>query len=284
MLTVDSLVEGTHFLPRSPPRAVGRAAVQVSLSDAAAKGSRPAAVLLALLVPPRTPPRWPEEAVRGADAAARAAGALLVGGDTKASDRRALVTTVLAWGDRRHLAPRSRARAGDLLFTTGTVGRGGAAFLGLERAGARPADRVLDRLLDVRPRLREGIGLGAVAHAMLDTSDGLSEGAWLLSGGSRVRVVLEADRLPWDRGLGTPDPANPTWRSAAFYGGDYELLAAVPRSATAVAGRWATRIGRIEPGRGAYLELNGRRTRLPRAGWDPFGTTAEGRGAGRTPC
>ncbi len=277
VLKVDSLVEGTHFLRGSPPRDVGRAAVQVSLSDAAAKGSRPAAVLLALLIPPETPHRWPEEVARGAEAAARAVGALLVGGDTKSSARRAVVSTVLSWGDRRHLAPRTAARAGDWLFTTGTVGRGGAAFRDLQRSRAHPTDRVLRRLLEVRPRLHEGVGLAAVAHAMLDTSDGLAEGAWLLSGASRVRVVLEADRLPWDRTLGAPDATNPEWRRDAFYGGDYELLAAVPRADAKVAARWATRIGRIEPGRGAYLELEGQRVRLPRAGWDPFAAGAEER-------
>jgi thiamine monophosphate kinase len=112
---------------------------------------------------------------------------------------------------------------------------------------------------------------------MLDTSDGLAEGAWLLSGASHVRVVLEADRLPWDRTLGAPDATNPEWRRDAFYGGDYELLAAVPRADAKVAARWATRIGRIEPGRGAYLELEGQRVRLPRAGWDPFAAGAEER-------
>ncbi len=271
ILTTDSLVEGTHFLPRSPPRAVGQAAVRVSLSDVAAKGGRPAAVLLALVLSPRTPRRWAEEVTRGAESAARAGGARVVGGDTKAADRQALVSTVLAWGDRRHLAPRTGARPGDLLFTTGTVGRGGAAFRDLAHAGPHPADRVLRRLLQVRPRLKEGAALGAFAHAMLDTSDGLAESARLLANASRVRVVVEARRIPWDRRLGGVRSHDPEWTATAFYGGDYELLAAVPPARAREAARWATVIGRVEPGRGAYLDLDGRFAPLPRAGWDPFG-------------
>ncbi|MCI4328527.1 MAG: AIR synthase related protein, partial [Thermoplasmata archaeon] len=51
LLTTDALVEGTHFLAASPPRDVGSAAAAVSLSDVAAKGGRPVALLLDLLLP-----------------------------------------------------------------------------------------------------------------------------------------------------------------------------------------------------------------------------------------
>jgi thiamine-monophosphate kinase len=58
LLTTDALSEGTHFLSASPPRAIGRAAAGASLSDIAAKGGRPVALLLDLLLPPAAPERW----------------------------------------------------------------------------------------------------------------------------------------------------------------------------------------------------------------------------------
>ncbi|MGA9840124.1 MAG: thiamine-phosphate kinase, partial [Thermoplasmata archaeon] len=64
----------------------------------------------------------------------------------------------------------------------------------------------------------------------------------------------------------------------AFYGGDYELLAAIPRArwaraerAVARTGGRLTRVGEVERGRGAWLEVAGTRRPMPRAGWQPFG-------------
>ena len=69
VVTTDALVEGTHFVARSPPAAVGRAASAVSLSDVAAKGARPVGVFLAVVAPRGTPQRWAEQLVLGAERA-----------------------------------------------------------------------------------------------------------------------------------------------------------------------------------------------------------------------
>ncbi|MGI0052955.1 MAG: AIR synthase related protein, partial [Thermoplasmata archaeon] len=55
LATTDAFAEGTHFLARSPPHAVGRALAEANLSDLASKGGRPIGFLLALLLPPGTP-------------------------------------------------------------------------------------------------------------------------------------------------------------------------------------------------------------------------------------
>ncbi len=277
VVTVDSLVEGTHFLARSPPRLVGRAATAVSLSDLAAKGARPAGLLLALVLPASTARRWAEEVVLGAEAAAEAAGAHVVGGDTKGGPVRAVVSTAIGWGRRGRLAPRSRARPGDLLVTTGTVGRGGLAARALARSGRPSAG--LSGLLRIDPRVREGAALARYARAMVDTSDGLAEACRLMATASREQLVVDERSIPYapplDRGRLPPDRR----RAIAFYGGDYELLAAVPppyvaravRAVKAVGGR-LTVIGRVGRGRGAVLRSpDGRLVRMPAPGWDPFG-------------
>jgi thiamine-monophosphate kinase len=276
VLTTDALVEGTHFLPRSPPGRVGAAAAAVNLSDLAAKGAEPAAVLLSLVVPPGTPRAWAAAVVRGAEAMSERHGARVVGGDTKPGPVRTVVGFALGWGRTNALAPRSGARAGDLLVVTGTVGRGGcaAARLRASRRAVRPA---FAALLDVRPRVAEGIALVRAAHAMLDTSDGLAEACRLLSASSQKRVVIDEERLPWERELARTARTPARRRSVGFYGGDYELLAAVPPNRTpeiarAVerAGGRLTVVGRVERGRGAWLAAGGREMPMPLPGWRPF--------------
>jgi len=277
VVSTDTLVEGTHFLATSPPERVGAAATGVSLSDVAAKGATPDAILLALVLPVGTESAWAESVVRGAERFGARFGAHVVGGDTKPGPVRAVVSTVLGWGRAAHLAPRTGARPGDVLVTTGTVGRGGLAAARLAAGGAPGRKAVVD-LLDVRPRVREGIVLAPLSHALIDTSDGIAEAARLLARASAVRLVVDEEKLPLARGIGSVAPTAARRRAVAFYGGDYELLAAVPRGrvvraerAVRAAGGRLTRVGRVERGRGAWLRTRRGRVVMPAPGWQPFG-------------
>ncbi len=178
----------------------------------------------------------------------RSFGAPLVGGDTKPSPTRSVVSTVIGWGQKGRLAPRAAARPGDVVVTTGTVGRGGLAAYRWETCDRSPSGRrrALRELLDVRPRVREGVVLSRWAHAMLDTSDGIADASRLLAEASQVRIVIAEGQVPVDPGLkALPSAAR---ARAIVYGGDYELLAALPptRVAGAVA---AVRVGRRAPHR-----------------------------------
>ncbi len=277
LLTTDALVEGTHFLSGSPPGRIGAAAASVNLSDLAAKGAVPVGLLLALIVPPGTPARWAAAVVAGAERTMERYGGRVIGGDTKPGPVRTVVGSAIGWGDPAHLAPRTDARPGDVVAVTGTVGRGGVAAEGLRTAG--PTDRrALVRMLDVRPRVREGRALARWAHAMLDTSDGLAEAARLLADASHVRIVIDEDRIPWAPGLARLASDRARRRRLGFFGGDYELLAtfdpgAFGRAAGSVArGEGAlTAIGRVARGTGAWLRSRSRESPMPPAGWRPFG-------------
>ncbi len=276
VVSTDTLVEGWHFLRESPPELVGGAAAAVGLSDVASKGARPAALLLALIVRPGTPEAWARRVVLGAERLAARHGAHLVGGDTKAGGTPTVVGTVLGWGDARTLVARSTARPGDLLVTTGSVGRGGASSLGLGTNGAR-RERAVREMLEVRPRVAEGLALAPLAHAMLDTSDGLADSATLLAEASRVRVELNEASFPWDRRLAPLPPERR--RRLAFYGGDYELFAAVAPRRLPAARRALERVGTplsvvgvVRRGRGAFLRTPDGVGPMPPGGWRPFGT------------
>jgi len=282
LLTSDALVEGYHFLAGTSPRAVGAAAASVSLSDVAAKGGRPVAFLLDLLVPPGTPESWARSVVEGAEAQLSGFGAHVVGGDTKPSSRTAVVGTLVGIGDPARLAPRTGARPGDRIVTTGTVGRGGLAYLQWLRRPSSPRARA--GLLRIRPRVHEGRRLARWAHSMIDTSDGLADSTRILAAASGVRLVIEETRLPIDPALRRAVGSPISRRGRAFLGGDYELLATVDPGAVPVAtaalrrlGCRLSEIGWVEAGRGAWLDSDGRRTAMPEGGWRPFD-----RGARRT--
>ncbi|MCI4364413.1 MAG: thiamine-phosphate kinase [Thermoplasmata archaeon] len=277
LLTTDAFSEGYHFFADSPPRAVGRALVGVNASDLAAKGGRPVAFLLDLLMPPGTPAEWSRQVVRGVREELRRIGAPLVGGDAKPAACRVLVGTFLGEASSSRLAPRSGARTGDLLLLTGSVGRAGWAAQRMIRSRGATRLRAHRALLEITPRLAEGELLVRYAHAMLDTSDGFAEAARLLASASHRQVLVEEEALPFDPVILNARLTHPERLRLSAYGGEYELLAAIPPSSLAVVRRGLGRlscpfriIGRVETGRGAWLLRDGRCVPLPASSWQPW--------------
>ncbi|MHB8351409.1 MAG: AIR synthase-related protein, partial [Thermoplasmata archaeon] len=160
---------------------------------------------------------------------------------------------------------------------TGTVGRGGLAAWQLRRR-PEPRRHRLRALLDLHARVAEGRGLAPRVHALLDSSDGLFGALHLLSAASRVAILLEEETIPFHPDLLSEVPGWADRLRIAGFGGDYELVAALDpraeraaRAAVAAVGGTLTVVGRVASGRGAVLQRrDGRRERLPPAGWDPF--------------
>jgi thiamine-monophosphate kinase len=220
VVTQDALVEGVHFrLDRIGPRDLGWRAAAVNLSDLAASGAEPEALVVTLATPADTE----AEDVFELYAGIAEAGVPIRGGDTTSAPQ--LVLSVTALGRSERVPGRAGALPGDLLVVTGAFGAAGAAF----RGGGY-----------VRPplRLAEGKQLAQHAHALLDVSDGIAVDVSHVARRSRVRCVVELDRIPLAPGATIDDLG---------FGEDYELLAAV-----AEPGPYAV-VGRVEAGEGVEL-------------------------------
>ena len=192
IVTQDALIEDVHFrLTEISWRDLGYRAAAVNISDLAASGARPLALLVTLGAPPETAADDVFELYEGIGET----GVAVVGGDTTRSPQ--VVVTVTALGRAERTPGRGGARPGDLLVVTGPL-------------GGKP----------VRPPLRveEGVRLAQHAHAMLDISDGLARDVGHIAARSGVRCVIELDRVPLAEGATVEDLG---------YGEDYELLAAV---------------------------------------------------------
>lgn len=245
VVTTDTLVEGVHFLPDDPPGDVAWKLLAVNLSDLAAKGVRPVAVLLNY---PLSGDDWDGAFVAGLDAALRTFGITLLGGDTVSLPPGApRVLTLTAFGEGAGVA-RSGARAGDGLWVTGTIGRAGLGLAG------DPAHR--DAYRRPQPRLAEGVALAPLVHSMMDVSDGLLIDAARMAAASGLAVTVELNRVPV---AGEP-------LAAVTAGDDYELLFALPPGAPPPVA--AARIGTFAAGGGLTLTEAGHQVPLPdRLGW-----------------
>ncbi len=269
--TTDMLVEGVDFLPGEDPASLGRRAVSVNLSDLAAMGAEPEALLLAIGFDRRRGTDYALAITKGASERAAEFGARLVGGDL--SDAPVTVLTVALWGrPAGAVLKRSGARSGDLVFLTGAPGEASAG-LSLAEAGAAAPPRtplpdwhggLLAAYRNPTPRIAFGAALArrGLATAAIDVSDGVGVDAGRLARASGVRLVLERGALPVSdalRAFAEREGEDPVERLLSG-GDDYELLftapeeraAAIEAEASALGVRVA-RVGRAEPGHGAAL-------------------------------
>ena len=123
VVTQDALVEGVHFrLDWLSWRDLGWRAAAVNLSDLAASGAEPEALLVTLTAPGETAVDDVLELYRGLGET----GVAVVGGDTTAAPQ--VVLSVTAIGRSERVPGRAGARPGDVLVVTGPLGGAGAAF------------------------------------------------------------------------------------------------------------------------------------------------------------
>jgi len=237
VVTQDTLVEGVHFRREwTSWRDLGYKAAAVNLSDLAALGAEPEALLVGLALPPGTKAEQVVELYEGL----AEPGVPVAGGDTTAAD--ALVLALTAVGRSERVPGRAGALPGDVLVVTGPLGAS-AAGLHVLREGLAGFDELVERHRRPPLRLPEGRWLARVAHALVDLSDGIGGDAARIAERSGCRIVLEPERIP--RSDRIDEVADlPFWTM----GEDYELLAALaPEDA---AGLGFAVVGRCEEGSG----------------------------------
>ncbi|MBQ8470559.1 MAG: thiamine-monophosphate kinase, partial [Alistipes sp.] len=120
VFTADALMEGVHFLRHATsPRELGHKALAVNLSDVAAMGVRPVAVMLSISLPRDLDEGWSEAFIEGFTALAKQHQVALIGGDTTRSEQGiALSVTAIGRGPRTSLKRRREAHVGDTLLVT----------------------------------------------------------------------------------------------------------------------------------------------------------------------
>ncbi len=214
VVTQDTLVDGVHFRPEwTSWHDLGYKSAAVNLSDLAAMGAEPEALLVSLVLPSE----FLVDDVIALYEGLNEPGIDVVGGDTNAGS--VLTISVTAVGRAKRAPGRGGAQVGDALIITGPVG-GAAAGLDVLRRGLDGFDE-LTRMHNRPPlRLEESRRLAPVAHAMIDLSDGIASDAGHIARQSGCELVIDVDRLPLVARIEEIGAA-PYW----LMGEDYELLA-----------------------------------------------------------
>lgn len=279
VVTTDTMVENHDFKTKwSSGFDLGWKAAATNLSDVAAMGAKPTAIVVALVVSKTTTIAWLEDFARGLQLACDelAPGCGVVGGDLALGE--AITIAVTAHGQLEGRAPilRSGAKAGDVVAIAGTLGRA-AAGLALLQNPDHELHRVYPEITSVQLRPNPPIALGleaslAGATAMLDVSDSLAKDAGRIADAAKVTINISNQKL-----LGyfavleqvaqsiTARGANASERDWVLFGGeDHSLLATFPNDAKLPTGFKV--IGEVVERKSSALTLDG--APLETKGWD----------------
>lgn len=268
LLTTDLLAEDIHFDRQIHTcEQIGYRAAVANLSDIAAMGGTPLYALVALAIPPGYSPRDICNVYAGLMQAFKHAGVSLLGGDTSAAMHGLIISITLIGRAQPNAAlRRDRARIGDHLYVTGTLGDARAGLQILKTCKSlkkqkrlRKDERFLvQRHLRPTPRIALGLHLAERqrATAALDISDGLSGDVAHLCQQSKVGALIMANAIPLSPALQAyAAKSRQDARALALSGGeDFELIFTSPRSSrdelARVARRLAVKItcvGEIKP-------------------------------------
>ena len=248
VLTHDTIACGVHYLSDDPPSDLAWKLLAVNLSDLAAKGATPAAVLLGLTLGLAEDEAWLRAFTAGLGRALARFEVALFGGDTvRWGGAAVLGCTAIGHVEPGRVLSRAGAQPGDTLWVSGCIGEAGLG-LAVARGERCPDTHLLARYRRPEPRLTLGRALADVASAAMDVSDGLLIDAERLAAASGVRIEIELAAVPV-----AGDPL-----TAATAGDDYELLFTAPPGAPVAALATAevplTRIGRVTQGAGLTVD------------------------------
>ncbi len=279
VISTDTLVEGTHFLPGVNPAWVAHKALASNLSDIAAMGATPSWVSLALTLP-QADESWLAAFSDAFFALADYYGVQLIGGDTTKGPL-SITLTIQGLVPQGKALTRSGAKVGDWVYVTGNLGDSKAGLdVILDPANQHtPYARELEKRHYLRtPRILTGQALIGLASSAIDISDGLIADIGHILKRSQVGLSLNVAHLPLSSELSQfISDSDSAIRYALTSGEEYELCFTISEenrgaldSVLAHTGCKVTCIGQIRPQGTFEIHNNGTPLNWQLSGYDHF--------------
>lgn len=259
VLKTDVMFSSTHFPPAMGFKAMGRKVAVANLSDIAAMGARPLALLVAFGVPPEMDSEDLEKVFFGINEACEEHRCPFVGGDTKKAKELTLAGMAVGACKKEELLLRSNAKVGDVVAVTGTVGGAACGMQILTKSLKFPSKLsapLVEAFTHPTARIAEGraIASSAPGSAGMDITDGLFYTVSELAKASKAGIRIHEGKLPFTKEV--KEFARLQLKAAPVrlleYGEDYELVVCIrkekfakAKEAVETAGGSLTEIGDV---------------------------------------
>jgi len=282
VLKTDMLVDKTDVPPKMNLWQASRKAIIMNISDFAAKGVKPLAILVSLGLPRTLKEKDIEQIGRGLNAGAREYGAYIIGGDTNEASDLVISLSLFGMAKKDELTLRSGAKPGNLVAVTGSFGKTAAGLkilLDSLEATSKIRKILVESVLMPHARLKEGLTLSKTkaVTAAIDSSDGLAWSLHEIANASKVGFLI--NKLPIAKEaeefaeINRLDPLELT-----LYGGEeYELVLTIKpnlwrkaeKAVEKVGGKLLS-IGKVTAERQVLMEIDGKRRVIEPRGWEHF--------------
>ena len=227
VITTDTLVENTHFtLKTYLPEEIGWKSMAVNLSDIAAMGAKPFYALISLSLPKSTSLKWIKNLYKGINNCAKKYKTQIIGGNLTRSNEINITITIIGKTLVKAISKRSNAKPGDLVFVTGIFGS--------------PKKKPIPQI-----NLGQKIIKSVNRVALMDSSDGLADCLIQISNESKVKIIIDENRIPLLPRVST--------HLALYTGEDYELVGTVSKNDCKKIKNLRI-IGKVIKGKNAFLK------------------------------
>ena len=227
VVSIDTLVEGVHFLKDTSPQDIANKSLLVNLSDIAAMGASPKWITLSLTLPDNNSD-WLKEFSKKFNSLLADYSLVLIGGDLTKGP---LSITIQAHGivPKGKFLCRDGAKPGDFIYVTGELGAAAYTLRYLEDSdkNLKPTNEEIQRLNKPEPRIEVGLKLRDIATSCVDISDGLFSDLKHILRASKVGAEVKLMYIPYSKSLKLLDKELAI-ELALTGGDDYELCFTTP--------------------------------------------------------
>ena len=190
--SLDTSIEGVHFLSSMSPDDIAYRSCVIALSDLAACGARPKWYSIAITLP-QVEHSWLNSFSIGLQKFSDEYRIPLVGGDTT-KGKLSITVQVMGEVDSNKAILRSTAKENQLIFVSGIIGN---AYLGLkELSDNTGTDSYSKAYLEPKAQIDLGLKLSDIASACIDISDGLLQDLNLICQSSNVGAEIYLEKIP----------------------------------------------------------------------------------------
>ena len=227
VVSIDTLVEGVHFLKDTSPQDIANKSLLVNLSDIAAMGASPRWITLSLTLPENNSD-WLKEFSKQFNSLLADYSLVLIGGDLTKGP---LSITIQAHGivPKGKFLCRSGAKPGDSIYVTGELGAAAYTLKYLKDSDEKlkPTKKEIQRLNKPEPRIKTGLEIRDIATSCIDISDGLFTDLSHILRCSKVGAEVKLQDIPYSSTLRKLNK-DLAIDLALTGGDDYELCFTIP--------------------------------------------------------
>jgi thiamine-monophosphate kinase len=279
IVKTDMLVGSTDVPPGMTVQQAARKAVVATISDFAAKGVKPQALMVSIGLPAPAKKTTVQDIARGLGQAAREYHCKIIGGDTNQADDLVIDIVGVGLAKPKELVRRDGARPGDIVAATGPFGKSSAGLrilISREKKDLAKYPSLVRAARRPEARLTQGITL-AKSHgtsSSIDSSDGLAWSLHQIAQSSKVGISLHTIPIAAEVETFAKEHRLSALELALYGGEEYELVVTIkPQRFNKLKRRIPSlkRIGVVEKKRfGVAAQIGGRQVIVEARGWEHF--------------